>query len=316
MGLQNRDYARESSNFGGGGGTFVSSTGGVVKKIVIATAAVFLLQLLTQNKSGNLVTAWLGVDYTAITGSGQVWRLLTYALCHSTHDPLHIIFNLYLLWMLGREVEELYGSKEFAWFYGVSAVFGAICYLMVGMVLAYTSKRGIGQMTGASGAVIACLVLYALHYPRRKVYVWGVIAVEMRWLVGVAVALDLYPLIAELFNRKVVDITGANVAHACHLGGALFGWFYFKRQIRLSNIIKGGFLGVAKKKIKARQSDLKLFAPADSKPAENKPRPSTPSVSGEQVDALLAKISEQGEESLTDREREILKEASRQYRDK
>ncbi len=311
MGLHNRDYARGSSSYGGG--NFVAPSGGVLKKIIIATVAVFVLQLITEGA----VTSALAVEFSKITTQGQVWRLLTYAFCHSTRDPLHIIFNLYLLWMLGREVEGLYGSKEFVWFYGVSAGFAAICYLIIGFILVAVSGRGMGLMLGASGAVTAVTMLYALHYPRRKIYVYGIIGVEMRWLMAFVLFMDIYPLASELLGFRAA--AGDNVAHSAHLGGAFFGWIYFARQMRLSSLVNGVGLGAIRKKkteAKARRSNLRIFSPPSSPTTSNPPRGGEKAISGEQVDSILAKISEQGEESLTDREREVLKEASRQYRSK
>ena len=118
--------------------------------------------------------------------------------------------------------------------------------------------------------------------------------------------MDIYPLVGELVGARLPELTGSNVAHSAHLGGALFGWIYFKRQLKLSSLVKGVGLGAfaSKSKPKAR---LRVFEP--------KTTPTQPEqVPGETVDAILAKISAQGESSLTDREREILSQASRQYR--
>ena len=97
----------------------------------------------------------------------------------------------------------------------------------------------------------------------------------------------------------------------------MFGWIYFKRQLRLSSLVNGVGLGAIRKKataVKARRSNLRIFSPP-SGPKSAKPSPSTEeSVSDQQVDTILAKITEHGEESLTDREREVLAEASRKYR--
>jgi membrane associated rhomboid family serine protease len=302
MGLHSRDYARDSY---GDGRFFSTSGGGVVKKIIIATIGVFFLQLLTESPVSTGLTGWLAVDFPKVTSQGQVWRLLTYAFCHSTRDVWHIVFNLYLLWILGREVESLYGSKEFTWFYMVSAVFAAVCYLIVGML----SDDTFGTMLGASGAISAVTMAYALHYPRRKIYIWGIIGIEMRWLMALLIVKDAYPVIGELMGRSA----SGNVAHACHLGGVLFGWIYFKRQLRLSSLVNGVGLGAFRKEQKIRKSKLKIFNPPAPKTPTPQPKASV-GVSGEQVDAILAKISDQGEQSLTDRERAILKEASKQYR--
>lgn len=316
MGIYNRDYLRDSASSGGYGARPPASAG-MVRKIVVATVIIYILQIVIPPtsrpvqlqtpdgvvvqvmKSEGPVTRWLKVDFPEIAYRGQVWRLLTYAFCHAPGSLLHIVFNLWLLWLLGHEVEALYGSKEFLWFYCVSAVFAAICYIGLGLAF-----RDLAPMLGASGAVTAVTMLYTLHYPRRKIYIWGIIGVEMRWLMTIVIVMDLHPILLQAGQ----GIRSGDVAHAAHLGGALFGWFYFKRQIRLSALVRGVGLG-GKSPRKRSRSNLKIFTP-----------PSEPKNSGEvnaaQVDAILAKISEYGEESLSDREREILRQASRQYRNK
>ena len=87
----------------------------------------------------------------------------------------------------------------------------------------------------------------------------------------------------------------------------MFAWIYFKRQMRLSSITKGFNFGAVKRTVKAKRSDLKIYAPETEAKRED-------SIAAETVDSILAKISEQGEESLTDSEREILTKASKQYR--
>lgn len=345
MGFENRDYAQDSSysSYGGGFGT---QSSGVVKKIVIVTIAVFVLQILTSsgrpapiaapadirdNQSEAEDTAETpnqarpSVDVRPVPQSGetlgplkeifavradyvvfrgQVWRLLTYAFLHSTSGPMHLLFNMLVLWSLGRAVEELLGGKEFLWFYLVSAVFAAICYVLFAFGMALAGARGIAYMLGASGAVRACLVLYALHYPNRKISLFGVFELEARVLVAGLLILDALPLAS-----RIAGFGSSNVAHTTHLGGALFAWIYFKRQMRLSSITQGFNFGAMKRKVKAKRSDLKIYAPAPEPRRKD-------AVAAETVDAILAKISEHGEESLTKSERETLKKASKQYRDR
>lgn len=339
MGLDNRDYARHSesswapSGGGGfGGGGYGSSYGAMVKKIMIATVVVFLLQWLTQYQvtdadgrpigvrqadgrvvklMASPVTDFFAVDYLKITRQGQIWRLLTYAFCHDVRGLQHILFNMIALWFFGREIEALYGSKEFTWFYGVTAVFAAMCYLIVGFTLEAAVGKPMGMMLGASGATVALTILFALHYPRRKIYIWGIIGVEARWIAAALVLFDAYPLLAEFMRFGLPEVGGKNVAHATHLGGALFAYIYFKRQFRLSNLVNGVGLGTAKAKVtaakqrvKAAKSGLRVFKPEDEQ------------VAPEELDRILEKISQVGEANLTDDERALLTRASKQYKNR
>ncbi|MBT0771204.1 rhomboid family intramembrane serine protease [Kineosporia sp. J2-2] len=81
----------------------------------------------------------------------EPWRLLTAAFLHSPSSPLHILFNMYALWMTGPYLEQLFGRARFIALYLVSAVGGSIGYLL----LATPAYDGTWTTTtvGASGAV-------------------------------------------------------------------------------------------------------------------------------------------------------------------
>ena len=92
---------------------------------------------------------------------GQVWRLLTHAFCHDRYGVFHILFNMLFLYWFGCTLESMYGSREFLLFYLAAAVFAGLAF--VGLDL-YTGSRIPG--IGASGAVMAVTMLYAMHFPR------------------------------------------------------------------------------------------------------------------------------------------------------
>src|SRR5262245_19530027 len=102
MGIHDRDYYRRE-----GPSLFGSLTPGrVCKWIIILTIVVFIVQLATIARApiSNIrighgaFTEALLLDPDKVV-EGQVWRLLTYAFLHDTSDPLHIIFNLLVLWL-------------------------------------------------------------------------------------------------------------------------------------------------------------------------------------------------------------------------
>ncbi len=55
-------------------------------------------------------------------------RLLTHAFLHSQTDLWHIVFNMFCLWWFGREIEALYGSREFLAFYLLAAIAGGLAF--------------------------------------------------------------------------------------------------------------------------------------------------------------------------------------------
>ena len=319
MGLDNRDYARDGrySNAVGGGSGF-SSTPSIVKYLIGANILLYMLQFLI-TRPGTLedfnippeieevwtreelertlaaerisvVEEWLQQDTEKVIGSGQVWRLLTAAFLHSRGDYLHIIFNMLFLFWFGPTLEGMYGRREFLLFYLASAFIASCADVGLDLI---TGMRG--TALGASGAIMGIMMLYAIHYPRQKILLFFIIPVEIRWVVAGYVFFDLYPVLMSLLGKR--DLSG--VGHAAHLGGLAFGFLYWKFALRLERLLP-------KRKPQTRpiERGRSLLDPPSAEPDEL----------DEKVDAILKKITEEGEASLTDSEREILNEAAKRRR--
>ncbi len=288
MGINNRDYIREDQPGYGGGGSYGSTAPWPVwQKLIFLTMLVFVGQILIPQ-----VTQWFYLSSEAVL-HGQVWRLLTYAFLHDPGSLFHILFNMLVVYFFGRRIESMYGGKEFTLFYCTSAIFAGLCFILWSLFLRDTSPA-----LGASGAVVAIVILYALHFPREKVYLWGLIAVEMRWLAGFIVIVDLYPVLVQLGGNN----PGGNVAHMAHLGGGLFAYIYYSNRIRLSNWT-GSFSGLKTNPLRGK-SNLKIYREDDNTNLDV------------EVDRILQKINEQGESSLTKKERKILTQASEKYKNR
>lgn len=307
MGLYDRDYYRReprTSSAWAGDGT-------VCRKIVLFTAAIFVLQILTLGRRGLMspVAQWLSFDVESCFLQGQIWRLVTYAFVHSEGDLWHIAGNMICLWLFGPDIESIYGSWEFLRLYLTAAVAAALCQVALAMVLNENTR-----MIGASGAVMAVMMLYAIHYPRRKVYIMGVIPIEIRWLVGLYVAYDAYPVWQQLIGNGA----RGNVAHAAHLGGLLYGYLFWKFDLRrnlwgrLSGLFSwSGLNRRVRQHETIRTGKLRPYRPDES---DDFPAPNDSRDFNARVDDVLAKISREGEASLTHSERELLAEAARRYK--
>src|SRR5262249_46871068 len=149
----------------------------------------------------------------------------------------------------GSQMEDLYGSREFLIFYLVAAVLGGIAFQ-----LAWMADLGPLRCIGASGAVTAVLVLFAFHYPRPIILVAFFLPVPI-WLVVVfQVAQDLFGFLAPG--------SAGNTAVTVHLAGALFGFLYYKGEIRLWNFIPD-FSGMRRL---GRRSSLRIYREEPRRP--------------------------------------------------
>jgi membrane associated rhomboid family serine protease len=314
MGLENRDYARGSSGWSGGYGGFGgsgSSLAPVCKWLIIINVAVFVLQLMTAREA--TVEHWLSLDPERVVFHGEVWRLLTYAFCHARQELLHILFNMLFLWWFGRTLESMYGSREFLLFYLAGAVLSGAVFVGLGLAM-----RNLTPAIGASGAVMAVMMLYAMHFPRQQILLFMVLPVEIRWVVAAYVLFDLYPVLIELGGGQAGD----GIAHTAHLGGLAFGFAYGKFRWRIERLFGGwrlpklGRMFGPRRRIRLHKPSTEATARTAEVPEPYEPREPFESRAAleARVDAILEKISEHGEASLTDDERETLKKASRLYR--
>jgi membrane associated rhomboid family serine protease len=273
----------------------------ICRWLIAVNVAVFIVQILTLRNEDGGATGWFLLRPDRVFGHFEIWRLVTYAFCHAPRDPLHVLFNMWFLWMMGSQVEPIYGPREFLRFYLTAAVFAALCYLGFGFIVSRPAP-----MYGASGAVMAVTMLCALYYPTQKILVLFVFPLELRWLVALYAFYDAYPLIQEIGGEGAMS----QVAHAAHLGGLLYGYLYKKFDLRFTRLMGGpggGFFSQWLRRLPVgRRAKVRLYEP----PADR----SRPVDMDQKVDEILAKISAHGEASLTDSEREILKEASRRYK--
>ncbi len=281
MGIESRDYLRHE----GGGGNYSSfrmtSGGWAIKYLIIANIIVFVLQ----NTSPSIINA-LALQRDAVFPSFQIWRFVTYGFCHSTASLGHIFFNMFVLWMFGRSVEPILGSREFLAFYLLGVVVSGVCHIAISGA----------PVIGASGGVMAVVFLTAMYFPRMTVLLMFILPIELRWLAVLYALVDVF---------GVINPGGDNVAHVAHLGGAAVGVAYKYFGWNLTQNFNARWNSF-KLKSKARKNNLRVFSEPD--PSVSKAR------LDEKVDAILEKISREGEASLTDQERDLLKEASNKYK--
>jgi membrane associated rhomboid family serine protease len=307
MGIYDREYYRRE------GPSFLESISGraeVCKWLIIINVVVFVLQLI----SHRVVTDGLILDTDAVA-NGEVWRLLTYAFLHDPHSLWHILFNMLFLWWFGKDMEELYGWKEFLSFYLIAAVIGGLAF-QLGWGLDINNpfrNRAYGHMfgrmpgycLGASGAVTAVLVLYAFHYPRHIIYFFGVVPIPIWLFVGFQVAQDLFGVLGSGDGRT---------AYTVHLGGAAFGFAYFKLQWRITNLwpdLKGWQRRRSRPKLRVYTEEDVEEAPMPSPvPVATTPNADADEHFEAKVDAVLEKVARSGRESLSESEKELLIRAS------
>ena len=168
--------------------------------LLAANVGVFLLQQIAPGLTNEL-------GFVPAEILSRPWTLFTYMFVHGSIS--HILFNMIALYFFGGRVEATLGSQRFITLYILSGVAGGLLSLL------FTRNVNI---IGASGAVFGVLLAFAMHWPRERILIWGIIPIEARWLVVLTTAFALYGGFTG----------GGNTAHFAHLGGYLGAYAYLK----------------------------------------------------------------------------------------
>lgn len=260
-----------------------------VQRLLIANGVVFLLQMLMP-----MIT--LHLQFVPALVLTRPWAIITYMFAHGGF--FHLFFNMLVLFFFGPPLEARWGSAEFLKFYIVCGVGAAALSFLLAPHAA---------IIGASGAIYGIMLAFAMYWPDSQIYIWGILPVKAKYLVGFLAIFSLFSMIGG---------SGGNIAHAAHLGGFAAAFVYLRVRS------PGGMFGGMRKMMNRR----KLRVVPDDKPPPPAPRtgppPSRrrPGASADEeklldeLDRVLEKISTQGMSSLTAQERRLLDEVSKRYR--
>lgn len=190
-----------------------SSIPNVIFILLIANGLVFALQQLQQFDQSlflNFALWPLGSSFPSF----MPWQLLSYGFLHG--DIMHIAFNMFMLWMFGRELELILGPKRFLTYYLTCVVGAGIVQLVVAAL-----QGGIYPTVGASGGVFGLLLLFGMTFPNRMIMlIFPPIPMKAKYMVILFGLLELY-----------LGVSGRSpgVANFAHLGGMLFGFILIQR---------------------------------------------------------------------------------------
>ena len=176
----------------------------VTRAIIAANVVAFLLQLAIGAPMEDLLALWpLHMNF-------EPWQLVTYAFLHDRSNYLHLLFNMFAVFMFGAALEHFWGSRRYLVFY-FACVLSAAATQLVFTALSATPEATIG----ASGAVFGLLLAFAIYFPRQRVVLLFPPIPMPAWLF-----VTLYGALELVLG---VTNTQAGVAHFAHLGGMLGG---------------------------------------------------------------------------------------------
>ena len=284
----------------------------------------------------------MGIDLTSVLGlhffkasDFHVYQLITYMFMHG--GWMHIIMNMFMLWMFGMVIENVWGPRKFLFYYIVCGIGAGLCqelaqygsYVIQGLdAYQYVSMEGtsvsmdsyLNMMTtvGASGAIYAVLLAFGMLFPEERMFIIPIpIPIKAKWLVLGSVALELFYALGQ---------PGDGVAHVAHLGGMLFGFVLIKYWQKHPYSGSGDFgMGKGSRFFDRMRNSWERHTTHSSDGGRTKfhYRPNTDprresdwdynarkKAEQDEIDRILDKIRQSGYDSLTDDEKRKLFEQS------
>jgi membrane associated rhomboid family serine protease len=164
-----------------------------------------------------VLTEYLGLIPQAVFERQWLWQPATYMFLHG--GITHILFNMLGVWMFGVELERMWGTRFFLRYYAVTGVGAAITTLIVAVLpFEFAAQTYRAVTIGASGALYGLLLAFALYYPNRPILMFLLFPIPAKYFVIIIGAISFLSSASG----------GGAVAHAAHLGGMIFGYFYLK----------------------------------------------------------------------------------------
>jgi membrane associated rhomboid family serine protease len=252
-----------------------------VKRLIVVNVIVFLICESVRGLDMRLAfyPIWIAIRY-------QPWSLVTYMFVHG--GWWHLFFNMISLAFFGPRVEAQMGSRQFITLYFVGGLGGALLSLA-------TASVSSNPIVGASGAIFGVELVYAMFWPHDKIYLWGALPVEARWLV---IGQTAYSIFAGFGGYS------AGIAHFAHLGGYVGAYLYlrwidfhsplqsYRRKLEAATYGKRGW------GLSGDEEEIARW--------EAIPREGLHAMNVEELDRVIAKAKRDGVRKLTPDERAFL----------
>lgn len=186
-----------------------------VKWLIIANVIMFLIAYFSTGTSLEGFLRLLALVPDTVVHSLTLWQLFTYLFLHG--GTLHLLFNMFTLWMFGRTLEAEWGTRQFLKYYFLCGIGAGICDVTVNALL----RNWGGATIGASGAIYGLLLAYGVLYPNQTVLFNFLFPIKAKYFVMI------YGALALLGALNI----NSGVSNVAHLGGMAFGFLYLKTRL-------------------------------------------------------------------------------------
>jgi membrane associated rhomboid family serine protease len=254
----------------------------VLLGLIAVNIAVFVTQLFLEAYRPGFIREYLGLSDLGVHAA-YGWQFFTAIFLH--HGPWHLLANLSVLYLVGRDVESIIGQRHFLFLYFAGAIAGELGHLFL--------MPDTSVLFAASGGVAAVLVAYATILPELELT--SVISLVLPF------RLKAKHLAYGAFALAILGVTldrSGSVAHSAYLGGCVAGWLY-------AHLLGFGRPSLFQRALRQRRAEAERYRAMTSR-----------QFISEEVDPVLDKISREGLQSLTWSERRTLARAQEKIAEK
>ena len=245
-----------------------------VKLLLIINIIVFVLIELSGKRSTLFLS--FGLVPSMVWSQLKIWQIFTYSFIHGGF--FHIFFNMFVLWMFGKDLENQWGTKDFLIYYFV-------CGMGAGFITALFGINSIIPVVGASGAIYGLLVAYGFTYPNRLIYLYGLFPLKVKHMV---LGLGVIAFFASMSASQ------SNISHITHISGMIIGLIMMYCNLSWSGLkiwyFKFRLKNISQQSTKNNDKEIQMR---------------------QKVDEILDKLNDDGWESITEKEEKYLNQASK-----
>ena len=217
----------------------------ITKNLLIINLIAFLATIVLQLRGIDL--ADIGGLHFFMANDFHFYQFITYLFLHANF--MHILSNMFGLWMFGCVIENVWGPKKFLFYYILCGIGAGLIQEIVQLGQFYMTihaqdptvtmgeiftigEQLSGQLNawttiGASGAVYAVILAFGMTFPNERLFIIPFpFPIKAKWFVLGYVAIEFFSALGS---------SGDGVAHTAHLGGMLFGFLMIRYWNRHPN---------------------------------------------------------------------------------
>ena len=258
--------------------------------VLVSLSRLFVFLMHFENQGVYYILNYLMLPANLESLKYQPWTPITYMFTHE--EIFHIVFNMLWFYWFGKIFIDYLSSKKLLYTYVIGGLFGALFYILAfNLFPAFQDIVSVSKALGASAAVIAVVVTISFYVPEYRMNVLFIGQVKLKHIALFTIIIDFLSIASENSG-----------GHIAHLGGAFYGICYglLLRQPRLK------FPSFRLPKFKSN----KTFFNKNVREMSDEEYNYRKAQLQKEIDRILDKISKQGYESLSKKEKETLFKSS------